>query len=772
MAARAPIRLDASLRSEYRKLFDSCEISPKRKALVTAAARRVLASKVRYQAVGAVTRVPWFVVGAIHDMESGCNFERHLHNGDPVSAPTVHIPKGRPPGKGPFAWETSAVDAMELKRFGDWTDWSIPGTLFKLEGYNGFGYRRLREPIPSPYLWSFTSHYTKGKYRADGQFDPDLVSAQVGVAALFKELERLDETPLWPETTGPGLDAPAGPSRPRYPGRLIRRGEGQRDLVAAIQKQLVAAGCGPIDEEGEFGVETEASVRLFQSRNVDRTGAPLEIDGIIGPNTWGALFGAASVTTVEPHEQTDRLLSEALAVAASQIGVTEAPPFENTGKEVAEYLKSVGLGPGYAWCAAFVHWCFEQAARRLDIPNPVVRTGGCLKHWQDAGKLSVHRIPSSRAIEDPSILHPGHVFIMDHGGGKGHTGIVESVQGGLLVTIEGNTNPGGGREGDGVYRRTQRTLRSINVGYIDYSGSTPVDPTEPRPGGTGDTTVPTPRPTSGALADVAALVPGASSGGLLLKAVQQGAFEPPQWVDVPYKGLILTVGAHTLRAQVGGRLLRLPVCYSDVIAICNQLGWVPPTSAISDAIWRAAAVQVPPHTLGKWRTDAEKRESSRKMKTLEWVVKVNDLIDADLRSRPRDKLTSSEGKDWILSPRNLLPPREGGSRGAQTYGWHQLPDGEPIQDAGDDRVSPFHSDAHFDYSQTLRPIRRLARRPDGTPVDLLKVILDEGMDPRVLAPFQPPPRPAAPATPRREKAAGPKSARRGRKAAREPAEAV
>ena len=60
-------------------------------------------------------RDPWFFLGVIHAMESRFNFERHLHNGDPLSARTVRVPKGFPKaGNPPFTWEVSAEeDAME-----------------------------------------------------------------------------------------------------------------------------------------------------------------------------------------------------------------------------------------------------------------------------------------------------------------------------------------------------------------------------------------------------------------------------------------------------------------------------------------------------------------------------------------------------------------------------------------------------------------------------------------------------------------------------------
>jgi len=42
------------------------------------------------------------------------------------------------------------------------------------------------------------------------------------------------------------------------------------------------------------------------------------------------------------------------------------------------------------------------------------------------------------------------------------------VHGNVLETIEGNTNDSGSRNGIGVFRRTGRTVASINRGYIDY----------------------------------------------------------------------------------------------------------------------------------------------------------------------------------------------------------------------------------------------------------------------------------------------------------------
>jgi hypothetical protein len=63
------------------------------------------------------------------------------------------------------------------------------------------------------------------------------------------------------------------------------------------------------------------------------------------------------------------------------------------------------------------------------------------------------------------------VFVLSTGGGHGHGGFIESVQGVVLTTIEGNTNDGGSREGVGVFRRNGRRINGINQGFVDYSST-------------------------------------------------------------------------------------------------------------------------------------------------------------------------------------------------------------------------------------------------------------------------------------------------------------
>ncbi len=135
------------------------------------------------------TGVPWFVIGAIHSLESDGDFGTHLHNGDSLARRTTHAPRGRPVGgTPPFAWEESAQDAIGMRDLDAWCDWSIEGALYQLEQYNGWGYRLYHPDVLSPYLWAGSGHYARGKYTDDGRWSPKAVSRQIGAAVLLKAL--------------------------------------------------------------------------------------------------------------------------------------------------------------------------------------------------------------------------------------------------------------------------------------------------------------------------------------------------------------------------------------------------------------------------------------------------------------------------------------------------------------------------------------------------------------------------------------------------------
>lgn len=148
---------------------------------------------------------------------------------------------------------------------------------------------------------------------------------------------------------------------------------------------------------------------------------------------------------------------EAVRQAGSQLGVKEATG-HNDGVAVEKYLKSVGLGKGYAWCMAFMYWCFKEAALKLGISNPLKQTGGVADQWNS--KVGTR-------ITTPVI---GAIFFIIHADGTGHAGICGSglLEGYAFHTIEGNSNNNGSREGTSVVRHTRHLGDKDLVGFKVY----------------------------------------------------------------------------------------------------------------------------------------------------------------------------------------------------------------------------------------------------------------------------------------------------------------
>lgn len=174
------------LKTEYRHLWDTMQIRPEKAQAVNSIAAKLIRHQANYQAAEQKTGVPWAVIAAWHNRESGADFNTQLAQGDPLNRVSTHVP----PGRGPFStWEDGAYDALvTLKHLDRVTDWSPERICYETERYNGFGYRNNHPSVLSPYLWSFSNHYSRGKYVADGQFSSDAVDQQCGAIPLIRKL--------------------------------------------------------------------------------------------------------------------------------------------------------------------------------------------------------------------------------------------------------------------------------------------------------------------------------------------------------------------------------------------------------------------------------------------------------------------------------------------------------------------------------------------------------------------------------------------------------
>lgn len=139
------------------------------------------------------------------------------------------------------------------------------------------------------------------------------------------------------------------------------------------------------------------------------------------------------------------------------IGIEEVGGI-NKGRAVERILKRTGLGPGNPWCAAFVA---DVGAAMLQQHWPLPKTASCDMLLEFARKK---RILSNTP-------KPGSVFLlMRHQHDAIHTGFVTKVLAkGVFNTVEGNTNPNGGREGYGVFVRSRGgTKDTSKYTFIDW----------------------------------------------------------------------------------------------------------------------------------------------------------------------------------------------------------------------------------------------------------------------------------------------------------------
>lgn len=151
----------------------------------------------------------------------------------------------------------------------------------------------------------------------------------------------------------------------------------------------------------------------------------------------------------------------------------------NRGPRIREYLASVGLGEGYAWCAAGVFYCWDYASEVTGEPNPLeaVPLRGLVESYFETFR---------NYVVSPESAPVGSLVLMKFGSNDrayDHLGLLRKrIAPGSLAgadTVEGNTGPGIGtdpvereREGDGVYLRTRGLEEGLKPLLF-------IDPTDP-----------------------------------------------------------------------------------------------------------------------------------------------------------------------------------------------------------------------------------------------------------------------------------------------------
>lgn len=147
-----------------------------------------------------------------------------------------------------------------------------------------------------------------------------------------------------------------------------------------------------------------------------------------------------------------QVIQKVIDIAAAEIGYLE----KKSGSQLDEKTANAGSGnytkywrdvypkyQGQAWCACFVSWVFAQAYGNDDAQK-------LLKHWPFV------YCPTLAGMTSNTTPHKGDIVLFYRNGVYAHTGIVTSVTGNRVTTIEGNTNGASGivANGGGVCRKT------------------------------------------------------------------------------------------------------------------------------------------------------------------------------------------------------------------------------------------------------------------------------------------------------------------------------
>lgn len=179
-----------------------------------------------------------------------------------------------------------------------------------------------------------------------------------------------------------------------------------------------------------------------------------------------------------------------IKIAAAEIGYKEKASNSNLDDKTAnvgsnnwtKYARDLhaagyynGNKNGYAWCDVFVDWCFYQLAGKdaKKAQEIECQTGDC-----GAGCVYSARYYRNQNRFYTSNPQPGDQIFFGSTGDEEHTGIVETVNGSTITTIEGNSS-------DQVIRRTYSISNSRIVGYgrpkfeSSNTSETPVTPAIP-----------------------------------------------------------------------------------------------------------------------------------------------------------------------------------------------------------------------------------------------------------------------------------------------------
>jgi len=227
-----------------------------------------------------------------------------------------------------------------------------------------------------------------------------------------------------------------------YPGRVSKGNRGSK--VKRIQEWL-CLNHRKIVPDGDFGPVTRDALKQFQ----EDSGLP--VTGNVNRETFDCLIAPMTSALSNQIDMSIPFGEAVLAFANAHLAMhPREVGGDNRGPWVRLYMDGHD-GSSWLWCAGFVRFCMRQAAEALQVSMPIRGSGSCdllATQGKDAGIF----LTGSRATSDQ--ITPGSIFLVRKTAADWtHTGFVSDANEDRFVTIEGNTNDDGVRNGYEVCER-------------------------------------------------------------------------------------------------------------------------------------------------------------------------------------------------------------------------------------------------------------------------------------------------------------------------------
>jgi peptidoglycan hydrolase-like protein with peptidoglycan-binding domain len=340
-------------------------------------------------------------VGLIHQMESDRDFNTHLHNGDPLTARTSNEPIGHPSGGNPpFMWPESAADAIHYDKLDQVPQWTYERVAYELERFNGFR-SRTEHHINTPYLWSGTTHYERGKFVRDNVWNDNFVSKQLGAMPILWHLVQLDPSigKLLESAPAGRVDTVAEAAPSQATGTPVEDALDLREL----QRRLKELPLYRDSTDGIYGTNTRNAIKaLLITQRISNwnswTGERLlvagkqavceldgievgEIDGSFGPQTRYAFSVYAARLRDDPTVETWRDVEE------------KKPPITPPPPHASNWPKQTGVSSFYGEVGQHqTKLVFPYSMRLAWDTSTIVKSTSCHEKVHDAALRVLTRV--------------------------------------------------------------------------------------------------------------------------------------------------------------------------------------------------------------------------------------------------------------------------------------------------------------------------------------------------------------------------------------------